>query len=158
MSAALSMSLHLGWHSARTARSAYHPRQRDRDIFEYIRCLGKGSKRLPRRRERVAALKCALTCPQCGVVNRATTFLRPIVEKFQGVLDARNLLNEVLPILHENGAVEHFIVHQILLQNERVYGFWERSSWMATSTAYDMWKVPFTIKIALAVIVRKAAP
>ncbi len=154
MIAAPSISSHLSWHSA-LARPAYHPWQRDRHVSEYIRCFGKGSERLPRRRARVAALKCALTSSQRSVVNRATTVLRPIIEKFQRVLDACHFLNEVLPILHENRDVEHSIVHQILLQNERVYRLWERSRWMATSTAYDMWKVLFAFKIVLAAIVRE---
>jgi hypothetical protein len=53
--------------------------------------------------------------PQGRGMYRTASLLRPVVQEFKGIFEARDFLYEAVAVFHENGAVERPCAHQVLL-------------------------------------------
>jgi hypothetical protein len=79
-------------------------------------------------------------------VDRAASAFRPLVEKFQGILQTGDFLNEVISVLHEDGVVKRSVAHQFLQENERVLVLlgWPKPS--AATAFVNMFSAPWNVK------------
>ncbi|CDX40740.1 hypothetical protein MPLSOD_40555 [Mesorhizobium sp. SOD10] len=104
----------LGGQPAAFAAFADHPGQGGAHLFMDFGGLRETAKCLSGGGQRKAAVECSLAGAQRRFIDRPTPVLGPFIEKFQGVFEAGDFLDEAVSALHENRAVEHPIVHKIL--------------------------------------------
>ena len=113
----LSTSRASGRHSAAAGYWFDHPRLHSRGFLEDTLLLAEGAN----------SISCGLQWLQPvmrheaglkrGIVEHVTLFLRPFLEKFDRVVDARDLPYQVLPVFQINRPVERLGVHISLLDS-----------------------------------------
>jgi hypothetical protein len=57
---------------------------------------------------------CIIAHPKGRLVDQVSVISRPFIEKIDSVWKAGNLLHDVRPTPHENGAAENLSVHSFL--------------------------------------------
>jgi hypothetical protein len=77
----------------------------------------------------------------------AAFVLRPLVEKFQGIFQTGDFLDEMVSVLHKDGVGKRSVAHQFLQENERllVLSCWPEP--MAAKASINMFSANWNVKI-----------
>jgi hypothetical protein len=141
----------LAWHSdaqaTATTHIGGHPWQWRADFLKDFGRLREAYEGLLSGGKRIVALIDLLAGPNGSVVDWAAPVFRPFIEKFEGIFQAGDFLNEVVSASHEDGIVKRSFAHHFLQENERVLGFLGWPAPVAATTAINMFSTIWNVKI-----------